>query len=120
MSLEAYRKAQRAADGPRAAEYRAFSEATRKLIEAEERGRDDLKGLIEAVHANRMLWHALAADCAHPDNALPLTLRTQLVSLARWVGRHSSDVMRKRESVEPLIDLNRMMMDGLAGRAPAA
>jgi len=28
--------------------------------------------------------------------------------------------MRKRESVDPLIDVNRIIMDGLGGKRPAA
>ncbi|HBK91142.1 MAG TPA: flagellar biosynthesis regulator FlhF, partial [Parvularcula sp.] len=46
--------------------------------------------------------------------------RALIISLARWVSLYSSDVMRKKESVEPLIDVNRIIMDGLAGKRPAA
>ena len=120
MSHEAYARAQKATANPRDAEYRAFSEATRRLIDAGETGREDLKRLIDAVHLNRALWGTLASDCAQPDNALPAETRAAIISLARWVSVYSSDVMQKRESVEPLIDVNRIIMDGLAGRNTAA
>lgn len=120
MSHEAYRKAQKTTGHPRDAEYRAFSEATRRLIEAKDTGREDLKRLIDAVHLNRTLWGTLASDCADPMNQLPSETRAMIISLARWVSLYSSDVMQKRESVEPLIDVNRIIMDGLAGKKPAA
>lgn len=120
MSHEAYRKAQETTANPREAEYRAFSEATRRLIAAMETGRSDLKRLIEAVHVNRTLWGTLASDCANPENQLPSETRALIISLARWVSHYSSDVVQKKESVEPLIDVNRIIMDGLAGRRPAA
>ena len=120
MSHEAYRKTQKSTAHPRDAEYRAFSEATRLLLTAKEEGRSDLKQLIEAIHLNRTLWGALASDCADPENQLPSETRALIISLARWVSVYSSEVMQKKESVEPLIDVNRIIMDGLAGRKPAA
>jgi flagellar protein FlaF len=120
MSHEAYRKAQETTAHPRDAEYRAFSEATRLLMAAKEEGRADLKQLIEAIHLNRTLWGALAADCADSANQLPSETRALIISLARWVSVYSSNVMQKKESVEPLIDVNRIIMDGLAGKRPAA
>ncbi len=119
MSHEAYRNAQRTAH-PRDTEYRAFSEATRLLIAASEEGRADLKQLIEAIHLNRTLWGALASDCSDPANQLPSETRALIVSLARWVSVYSSQVMQSKESVDPLIDVNRIIMDGLAGKKPAA
>lgn len=119
MSHEAYKSAQKTAN-PRDTEYRAFSEATRRLMAAKEEGRADLKQLIEAIHLNRTLWGALASDCADPENQLPSETRALIVSLARWVSVYSSQVMQTKESVEPLIDVNRIIMDGLAGKSTAA
>lgn len=120
MSHEAYRQAQKKTAHPRDAEYIAFSEATRRLLAAKEEGREDLKQLIDAIHLNRTLWGALASDCADPQNQLPSETRALIISLARWVSVYSSEVMQKKESVEPLIDVNRIIMDGLAGKTSAA
>lgn len=120
MSHDAYARAQKTTAAPRDAEYRAFAEATRKLLGAAAEGREDLKQLIEAVHLNRSLWAALASDCADARNQLPAETRALIISLARWVSLYSSDVMRKKESVEPLIDVNRIIMDGLAGKRAEA
>lgn len=118
MSHDAYRKARNA--DPRSAEYAAFAKATGALIDAANDDRGDLKRLIEAIDLNKRLWDTLAADCASPQNKLPKELRAGIVSLAAFVRRHSSAVMREKESLDPLIDVNRMIMDGLSGKAPAA
>jgi len=81
---------------------------------------NDFKTRIEALDWNRRLWSALATDCSDEHNALPVTLRAQIISLSLWVNRHSSLVMRKQETFEALIDVNRMIMQGLSGRAEAA
>jgi flagellar protein FlaF len=119
MSHEAYRKTQKTTGNPRNAEYQAFAEATRRLIDAQAAGRGDLKQLIEAIHLNRTLWGVLASDCADERNSLPNETRAAIISLARWVTSYSSDVMQKQDSLEPLVDVNRMIMDGLSGLVPA-
>lgn len=120
MSHEAYAAAQKSNANPRDAEYRAFARATRALIEAGGESGEDLKALIAALHLNRTLWGALAQDCASADNLLPEETRARIIGLSRWVASYSSDVMRKGATVEPLIDINRIMMDGLAGKSAAA
>ena len=115
--VSAYSKTQRTVVNPRQAEYLAFVEATRRLIASHEDDRADLKALIEAVHLNRALWETLAKDCADSANQLPAQTRASIISLARWVGAHSRAVMRDKESLAPLIDINRMMIAGLSGGA---
>ena len=117
MSHEAYIQAQQAGN-PRDVEYRAFTKVTRALIEASKSGHSDLKLLIKAIDLNRQLWGALASDCANPQNQLPEATRAQIISLSRWVSSYSSEIMRDRENIDPLIDVNRIMMDGLSGKAP--
>ena len=118
MSLQAYQKAQRQADSPRDTEYRLFGQVTHALIEAD-KGRGDFKKLIDALDWNRRLWSTLAVDCSSSANQLPPTLRAQIISLSLWVSRFSSEVAKSRGSLEPLIDVNRAIMQGLAQR-PAA
>lgn len=118
MSHEAYRRTCAAIAAPRDAEYRAFSEATRRLIAAGASEKRDLKALIEAIHLNRTLWGTLASDCASGANALAPETRARIIALSRWVSDYSSDVMRKGESVDPLVDVNRIIMSGLSATAP--
>jgi flagellar protein FlaF len=115
MSIKAYQRAATQAESPRELEYRAFGQVTANLVRAKENGAN-LGTLAEALDANRRLWNVLSADCAVPENQLPLALRGQIISLAMWVARYSSDVLRQGADIEPLIEVNRTMMEGLAAR----
>ena len=115
MSIKAYQRAATQADTPRDLEYRAFGQVTAALVRVREE-KSPLAAVAEAINANRRLWNVLAADCAVPENGLPLPLRGQIISLAMWVARYSGEVLRDGADVEPLIDINRTMMEGLAAR----
>jgi flagellar protein FlaF len=120
MSLQAYQQTAARSEAPRDAEYRLFGQVTRALMAAAELPADDVRGRIDALDWNRRLWSVLATDCADSANGLPMPLRAQIISLSIWVGKHTSAVIRKEEDIEPLIDINRIMMQGLAGQADAA
>ena len=120
MSLQAYQSATARAESPRAAEYRLFGQVTYALIAAAESSADDLKTRHEALDWNRRVWSALASDCAVEGNGLPMEVRAHIISLSLWVNRHTSAVIREGEEIEPLIDVNRIIMQGLSGRAEAA
>lgn len=120
MSLQAYQKASARSESPRDAEYRLFGQVTRALIHAAEADKNDIKTRIEALDWNRRVWSALAADCSTAENRLPVELKAQIISLSLWVSRHTSLVMQRQEEFEPLIDINKIMMQGLASRAEAA
>jgi flagellar protein FlaF len=116
MSIAAYRQRQAAAEQPRELERRAFSVVIGKLIEAKEQGG---RLLIDACFMNHQLWGALLADLALPQNALPDDLKARLISLALWVQRYTPGVMQGTASPDPLISVNRNILDGLSA-APAA
>lgn len=119
MSLQAYQKTQRAFSNPREIEYKLFAQITASLIEAKDFSRTDQR-LISALSRNRELWSALASDCSSEGNAHAAPLRAQIISLSLWVNRYTSEVMRQKASVLPLIDINRTIMEGLALRNAAA
>lgn len=114
MTLNAYQAALARAETPRAAELRLLGEITGEMMDAEAQG---LKGamLMQSLHRNRQLWSAFSTDCAAPGNGLPSALRAQIISLALWVDRCTSEVIAGREKVRELIELNRTIMDGLRG-----
>jgi flagellar protein FlaF len=115
MSIQAYQRAATQAEQPRDLEYRVFGQVTAGLVRVKEE-KPPLPVVLAAIDANRRLWNVLSADCAAPENQLPITLRGQIISLAMWVARYSSEVLRDGADVEPLIDVNRSMMEGLAAR----
>ena len=108
---DAYQQAQNATDTPRQTEYRLFAQVTRALIEAE---KQDFKAKAKALNWNRRLWMTLQADCAKDDNALPNDVRAGIISLAIWVDKHSRMVAREEADVVALVEVNRLIMDGLA------
>ena len=120
MSLQAYQKAATWAESPRQMEYRLFAQVTLALMEAAKADPTDIPARIDVLDWNRRVWTALSDDCSSPGNGLPAPLRASIISLAIWVSRHTSAVIRRQEDIEPLIDINRMIMQGLAPASATA
>jgi flagellar biosynthesis activator protein FlaF len=119
MGLAAYQTAQRRAETPREIEYRLFGQVTRALMEVEQLPASEVAKRMDAIDWNRRVWSFMAGDCLSVENSLPEQLRASIVSLSLWVGRYSSDVMQRNADIEPLIDINRTIMQGLAGQIDA-
>jgi len=116
MTLQAYQNAQRIAEDPRATEYRLFGQVTGALLDVKKAG-DNGVPLVEAVDWNKRLWRTLAADCMDERNRLPEDVRAKIVSLSMWIAKYSRKVTREGASLDPLIELNRTIMQGLKGAA---
>ncbi len=112
MSIEKYASAQVATEPPRQSEYRLFADVTRELIGQRAKERPD-NSFFAAVDRNRRMWVTLQMDVASSDNKLADDLKAQLISLAIWVDKHSSKVLHRDGSIEPLIAVNRAIMEGL-------
>ena len=119
MGLQAYKQTAQRAENPREAEYRLFGQVTRALMDAARLDASDLATRVDALDWNRRLWSVLATECADPNNTLAAPLRAQIISLSLWVTRYTSDVVRRRDEIEPLIEVNRLVMQGQAGPSPA-
>ena len=101
-------------------EYRLFGQVTRALIEASKTDPNDLSVRMDALDWNRRMWSAIAEDCASTENSLPQSLRAQFISLSIFVGKHTSAVIRREDNFDTLIDINKMIMQGLSGEASEA
>ena len=119
MSLQAYATATTRAESPRELEYRLFGQVTRALMHAASVPESDIATRIDALDWNRRLWSALATDCSDPANGMDKSLRASIISLSIFVGKHTSVVMRGDDDFEALIDINRMVMQGLAPQTVA-
>lgn len=119
MSLSAYQRARTLVETPRATEQRLIREVTAALIEARDQGHRGGR-LMDALHWNREMWDAFASACGAPGNGLPDALRASIISIALWVNRHASEVIKGRESIDPLIEVNRSLLDGLGEGRMAA
>ena len=113
MSLKAYQTTAARAEDPRQTEYRLFGQVTRALMEAEQLDKSFIRERMDALDWNRRMWSMLGSDCALATNGLPEQLRANIVSLSIWVNKHTSLVMRNKEDFAPLIDVNRIIMQGL-------
>jgi flagellar biosynthesis activator protein FlaF len=116
MTLQAYQNTQRITEEPRTTEYRLFGQVTGALIDIQKTGRDG-GPLVEAIDWNKKLWRTLAADCMDERNQLPQEVRAKIVSLSLWIAKYSRKVTREGASLDPLIQVNRTIMQGLKGAA---
>lgn len=119
MSLQAYQNATTRSEDPRATEYRLFAQVTRALMGARN-DPDDLKVRADALDWNRRMWSGFALDCSDDNNKLPDQLRAAIISLSLFVSKHSSAVLRAGADIDTLIEINRMIMQGLEAQASLA
>jgi len=112
MSLKAYKDAQVATEDPRVTEYRLFGQVTGALLNARQANAAGAP-LVEVVDWNRRLWRTLAADCMDDRNSLTEEVRAKIISLSLWVARYSRSVTRAKAPLDPLIEVNRNIMQGL-------
>lgn len=112
MYIDVYKKASIANQSPRAIEHRIFAEITGELVKAN--GADaPPKSRINALFRNSQLWLTLEADLVSSENHLDKELKAGLISLAIWVRKFTPQAMRTKQDLEPLISVNRQIMEGL-------
>lgn len=116
MTVKAYQSTQRVTEDARAMEYRLFGQVTGALIDARKNGTTG-GPLAEVLDWNRRMWRTLASDCMDERNRLPEGVRAQIVSLSLWINKYSKRVMREGAPVDPLIEVNRTIMQGLQDAA---
>ena len=93
----------------RETEYRLFTDVTAALNAADT--------ATEAVEWNRRLWLALQTDLSSMENQMPDDLKVKMISLAVWVDQYTETVLRGEAAIDPLIEVNRAIMEGLAPQA---
>ena len=93
----------------RETEMAAFSAVIRALDEAADEG-----SRIRAFGRNHDLWSMLIKDLGMDGNRLPEPLKAQLLALGLWSMRYSTLAILQKLSPQPLIDVNRNIVEGLA------
>lgn len=112
MALAAYAGQSAPTRTARSIEYDAFARVTRQLRFALAPGAP-FSTLAQALHDNRMLWSALAADVAEETNLLPDTLRARIFYLAEFTLYQSRKVLAGEGGAQSLVDVNMSVMRGL-------
>jgi flagellar biosynthesis activator protein FlaF len=115
MSHQAYHQATARAESPREMEYRLFGQVTRALMDAAQLPETEIGKRMDALDWNRRLWSTL-----DENNTLPGPLRASMISLSIWVAKHTTAVMRREETFDALIEINRIIMQGLAQQSGQA
>lgn len=102
---------------PRDIEYDVLARITSALAAASrDNGPGAVPAMFAALHENRRLWTAFAADLAHPDNGFAPDLRARLFYLAEFTIRHSDRVVSGEADPAVLVEINTAVMRGLTGR----
>ena len=68
---------------------------------------------VAALHKTHMLWAILVRDLSNSGNRLPDGLRDQLLGLGVWAMGYCVSAMTSEASLQPLIEVNRNLADGL-------
>jgi len=119
MYFEAYKKANLANENPTQTEYRIFAEITRELETANSNA-GTTNDRINAVFRNSRLWLTLKADLVSSENHLNKETKAGIISLAIWVEKFTGPAMRSGVDLEPLISVNKQIMQGLANASRTA
>ncbi len=75
---------------------------------------------MRAVGRNHTLWSLLLKDLALAENRLPDSIKTGLITVGLWSMRYSTLALLKDLSLQPLIEVNRNVLDGLMAQVEHA
>ncbi len=105
-----YNRGAETAISPRDLEAAAFVFVNRFLEEA----KDNHERTV-ALGRNHRLWTLLLTDIGLSSNALPPILKKDLISIGSWSMSYSIVAMGRSIPMQPLIDINRDMIEALEG-----
>ena len=115
LAANGYASASQTTASPRGVEYQVFSRVTRELSQAKSFDKTEFPKLAAAIHRNMRMWTIIAADVALEGNGLPAELRSKLFYLSEFTRQHSNKVLAGEADLDPLIDINLTVMQGLKG-----
>jgi len=112
-----YVRVQRMGGAPRETETRALIEATRRLFQAQ-KSQPNGEEFRTALTFNLRLWNVFANDLTSPTNQLPPDLKSNLMTLFRFLYERTARALRKHNAAvrDTLISINRNIAQGLTAR----
>lgn len=116
--INPYTKAQNALETPRQIEYRLFSSVTRALMEVrplmQSKLPADVSKIAYAIGWNRDMWNHLMPEVLDEKNPMSKDLKLSLINICLFVNKRTDEITQgKSTDIEPLITINRNIMDGL-------
>jgi flagellar protein FlaF len=103
-----YEAARRQTALPQDNEILIFTQINAELAKASDR-----PSRIHALFRNQRLWSSLVKDVALDSNRLDAEVKQQITELGVWAMQYSIQAMRGDLPLEPLLRVNRDMIEGL-------
>ncbi len=114
-SVQAYNRSQTFGDNPQETVAKSLLEAARRLTDVLAAPDDDDQ-FDSALLLNLRLWSMIAADLLAPENPMPVEVKSNLLSLHRFVDNHTFDALSDRDpaKLQVLININRNISSGIS------
>jgi flagellar protein FlaF len=117
FGLNAYKKIERTTSPPRKNEARVLTEGALKLRQCQDNWKTEDRNvrLHAALEYNRRIWSIFQSELLKADNALPMELRKNLLSLSVFIDKQIFKAMAypSPEILNPIIDVNMGIAKGL-------
>lgn len=113
-----YLTAQNTLETPRQVEYRLFSSVTRALMDVRplmgSTNPVEVAQIANAIGWNRDIWNHLMPEVLDEANQMTKDLKVMLINICIFVNKHTDKITHGQSvDIEPLIAINRNIMDGL-------
>lgn len=107
---------------PRQVEGWALTETALRMKAAQQQQPENESALLLAVRTNWRLWTIFQASLLEPDCPLPSDLRSNILSLANFVDKHTAGILADPTpaKLDILIRINRELAGGLLTPPPPA
>jgi|SRR5690242_5002727 flagellar protein FlaF len=118
-AAQAYTRVANATASPRENEASALLMAANKLQAVMNNADATFEQMSEALMFNRKLWTIFLSEAHRDGNPQPLEVRQNIANIGIFVLSHTAalQISRQRQHFKPLIEINRNIAAGLAGRA---
>ncbi len=94
-------------------ERQLLSRSIDMLTAAHDKGGKSVEA-VEAIHFLNRVWTSFIEDLGSTENALPVELRANLISIGLWLLREAEDVRQGRSNnFEGLIEVSQIIRDGI-------
>ena len=118
-AAQAYARVSDTTASPRENEAKALLMAANKLQAVMTNADATFQQMSDALMFNRKLWTIFLSEAHRDGNPQPLEVRQKIANIGVFVLSHTAalQISRQRQHFKPLIEINRNIAAGLAGRA---
>jgi flagellar protein FlaF len=118
-AAQTYARVANTTASPREIEAKALLMAANKLQAVMTNANATFEQTSEALLFNRKLWSIFLSEAQRDENPQPLDVRQNIANIGIFVLSHTAalQISPQRDHFKPLIEINRNIAAGLAGRA---